>query len=71
MTSSDKTITITKYILGLVDDARQYSNDWYNNDLNEIIGNLPDGEKAHFKTKVAYLSISNFLPDVGNLFLSL
>ena len=40
MMSSDKKITITKRILGLVDDTRQYSNNWYNDDLNKTIHNL-------------------------------
>ena len=38
--SPDKQITWTKHILGLVDDARQYSNDWKNNQMTNVISKL-------------------------------
>ena len=40
MSSSDKQITTIKQILGNVDDARQYTNDWIDNDLLHIITKL-------------------------------
>ena len=38
--SPDKKITWVKHILGLVDDARQYANDWNNNNIVQILNNL-------------------------------
>ena len=38
--SPDKKITWTKHIIGLVDDARQYSNDWTSNQMTNILSQL-------------------------------
>ena len=37
MSNPDNQITTTKYILGNVDDSNQYTNDWIDNDLLNII----------------------------------
>ena len=46
MSSPDNQITITKHILGLVDDTRQYTNDWIDNDLLHITNKLIDASQT-------------------------
>ena len=40
MNSPDKKIQSIKYILGFVDDKRQYSNDWNNSNLTNALNKL-------------------------------
>ena len=44
--SSDGIIKWVKYIIGLVDDARQYTNNWTDNDINQILYNLHDSSQT-------------------------
>ena len=37
MSSPDKSISWTKFITGFIDDNRQYSNDWINNDTSNVL----------------------------------
>ena len=42
MSSPDKQIKTSKHIFGNVDDSRQYTNDWIDNELLYIINKLID-----------------------------
>ena len=44
--SPDKKLTWTKHILGLVDDARQYANDWNNNNIVYILNYLQQSSQT-------------------------
>ena len=46
MSSPDNQITTTKHILGNVDDARLYTNDWIDNDLLHIMNKLTDASQT-------------------------
>ena len=46
MSSLDKQLTITKQILGNVDDARQYTKNWIDNDLLHIMNKLTDASQT-------------------------
>lgn len=41
--SQSRSGTWVKYILGLIDDTRQYENDWKNNDIIKTLTNLEEG----------------------------
>ena len=40
MSSSAKSISWTKFIIGFIDDNRQYSNDWINNDILNVLNKI-------------------------------
>ena len=40
MSSPDKSISWTKFITGFIDDNRQYSNDWINNDTSNVLNKI-------------------------------
>ena len=44
--SRDKHIKISKHILGNVDDAKQYSNNWIDNDLFNIMNKLTEASQT-------------------------
>ena len=44
--SSNKQITWEKTIIGFVDDKRQYTNDWINNDLDTTNTNLQEASQV-------------------------
>ena len=46
MSSPDKQIQTSKYILGNVDDSRQYTNDWIDNELINIMNKLTDDSQT-------------------------
>ena len=40
MSSPDYSISWTKFIIGFIDDNRQYSNDWINNDTSNVLNKI-------------------------------
>ena len=40
MSSPNKSISWTKFIKGFIDDNRQYSNDWINNDTSNVLNTI-------------------------------